>query len=287
MEDDSGFLCDKVNLIKASADYDLFRETVELLKKEEMPLDYAKICMESKEFKTIMNFLDTEPAKRRLDVVAYALLSGVPVIIQVYVFVNIYYYLYVKGPTDSAKSVTARVAALCLYHHKALCYALSEQTEVADLLGQKMLRRSGGALLSFVPGVLTDAYVKGYVLILEGFDLATPRVLTCILAALDHNTIEAGGKTYSRHPDFRLIATVNGETAGFSSNQRNILPAEVLARFLTISFNPMSEYECRTIFSRQIPKNIKNPATLSGLIADLHMLVAGHLNTMALKVILL
>jgi MoxR-like ATPase len=129
--------------------------------------------------------------------------------------------------------------------------------------------------------------VKGYVIILDEFDLATPRVLTCILAALDHNTIEVGGKPYPRHPDFRLVATLNGETAGFSSNQRNILPAEVLARFRTISFNPMSEDECRTIFSRQIPKNTKNPATLSGLIADLHMLIAGHLNTMALKVIFL
>jgi midasin (ATPase involved in ribosome maturation) len=82
--------------------------------------------------------------------------------------------------------MTARVASLCLYNQKPLCLALSEQTEVADLLGRKMLRRSGGALLSFIPGVLTDAYVKGYVLILDEFDLATPRVLTCILAALDH-----------------------------------------------------------------------------------------------------
>jgi midasin (ATPase involved in ribosome maturation) len=185
--------------------------------------------------------------------------------------------------------MTVRVASFCLYGHKALCHALSEQTEVADLLGRKMLRRRGSALLSFVPGVLTDAYTKGYVLILDEFDLATPRVLTCILSALDHNTIEIGGETYRRHENFRLIATLNGETVGFTTNQRNILPREVLARFRTILFDAMDEDECRIIFSKQIPKNtsIKNPDKLSGLIADLHLRISNYLSEMALKVTIL
>jgi midasin (ATPase involved in ribosome maturation) len=167
-----------------------------------------------------------------------------------------------------------------------LCHAVSEETEIADLLGRKMLHRSGGALLSFVPGVLTDAYVKGYVLILDGFDLATPRVLTCILAALDHNTIEAGGRSYQRHPNFRFIATLNGETTGFSTNQRSVLPTEVLARFRTISFESMSEDECRTIFSKLIPKklSITDPLHLTDCIADLHIQISHHINAMAIKV---
>jgi midasin (ATPase involved in ribosome maturation) len=150
-----------------------------------------------------------------------------------------------------------------------------------------MLRRKGGALLSFVPGVLTDAYVKGYVLILDEFDLATPRVLTCLLAALDHNTIEAGGTSYHRHPNFRLIVTLNGETSGFSSYQRNILSMEVLARFRTISFSAMSEDECRIIFSQRMPQNtsVENSITLSNSIADLHMRIAEHLKAVTLKVI--
>jgi midasin (ATPase involved in ribosome maturation) len=158
----------------------------------------------------------------------------------------------VEGSTSAAKSMTARVAAQIVFGKQPLTYALSEQTEVADLIGRKMLCRSGAALLSFIPGVLTKAYVDGFVLILDEFDLATERVLTCILSALDNNFIEAGGNTYRRHPQFRLVATLNGETTGFSDTQRNVLPAVVIARFRTISFEGMKREECWEIFMKQM-----------------------------------
>jgi MoxR-like ATPase len=116
-------------------------------------------------------FVPTKWAKQRLNVVAYAMRSGVPLILQ--------------GPTSASKSLTAQAAAIGIFQQPPLVYALSEQTEVADLLGRKLLRRQGTALLKFVPGVLTRAYHKGRVLLLDEFDLCPPKVLSSILAALD------------------------------------------------------------------------------------------------------
>jgi MoxR-like ATPase len=98
-----------------------------------------------------------------------------------------------------------------------LIYALSDQTECGDLLGRKLLKRRGTAFLSFVPGVLSQAYKEGRVLLLDEFDLFPPKVLACILNALDGNVIETHGIEILRHQNFRLIATLNGETAGFTS----------------------------------------------------------------------
>jgi MoxR-like ATPase len=144
----------------------------------------------------------TDEAKKRLDLVSYALKSGIPLIIQ--------------GPTIASKSFTAKVDTKFIFSQYPLIYSLSEQTEVADLLGRKLLRRHGTALISFVPGVLSQAYKDGRVLLLDEFDLCPPKVLSSILAALDGSTIEINGIQIHRHPNFRLIGTLNGETAGFT-----------------------------------------------------------------------
>jgi hypothetical protein len=62
----------------------------------------------------------TDEARQRLDDVCYALITGVPLLIQ--------------GPTSASKSVTVHVATIGLFGDPPLVYALSDQTEVADLL---------------------------------------------------------------------------------------------------------------------------------------------------------
>jgi hypothetical protein len=57
------------------------------LTKREIPLDYSKKCIESENFKTVLKFVDTKAARKRLDAVAYGLLSGIPILIQVYFFI--------------------------------------------------------------------------------------------------------------------------------------------------------------------------------------------------------
>jgi hypothetical protein len=93
-EENDGFLCDKANIIDTVSDSSsLFKEAAQLIVRGDISLEYAKKCMESEKFKTLTNFVDTEPAKRRLNTIAYALTSGVPIIIQVDILV-IYIILF-------------------------------------------------------------------------------------------------------------------------------------------------------------------------------------------------
>jgi MoxR-like ATPase len=66
------------------------------------------------------------------------------------------------------------------------------------------------ALLSLVPGVLSQAYKNGGVLPLDELDLCPPEVLTYTLAALDDSMIEIDGNQIRRHPNFRNLTTLNG-----------------------------------------------------------------------------
>jgi MoxR-like ATPase len=258
-----GFLCDRSDLwVEQPSSNELLSRAAEFLTKRST-LPYATELLKTPGFRAkFPRFVVTPEAEERLDEACYALRAGIPLLIQ--------------GPTSASKSVTAHVATIGLFGDPPLVYALSEQTEVADLLGRKLLRRSGTALLSFVPGVLSQAYRDGRVLLLDEFDLCSPKVLVCILAALDGSVIEINGGQIQRHPNFRLIATLNGETAGFTSKQRNVLPAEILARFRTISFAGLSREECNRIFAQLTPKSIGQPGTVAQCIADLHASVQSH-----------
>jgi hypothetical protein len=87
---------------------------------------------------------------------------------------------------------------------------------------------------------------------------------------LDGSTIEIDGNQIHRHPNFRIIATLNGETAGFTSKQRNIMPVEILARFRTVLFPEMGRTECNAIFRALVPKSIKGGQQVARKTADLH-----------------
>jgi hypothetical protein len=100
--------------------------------------------------------------------------------------------------------------------------------------------------------------------------------LACILAALDGSVIEINGGQVRRHRNFRLVATVNGETECFTSKQRNVLPTEMLSRFRTISFSGLTRGECETIFSELVPKSIPQARDIAQAIAGLHAKVQQH-----------
>ncbi|KAA6398498.1 MAG: putative dynein heavy chain [Streblomastix strix] len=262
-----GFLCDKKDLFTTNVISEtLFEDTakwIESIQNKKQHLIYADQLLQDKRiFEKIPRFIDTKNAKERLDLVTYALRSTVPLLIQ--------------GPTSASKSLTAQIASVGLYNEFPLIYALSEQTEVGDLLGRKMLRRKGTSMLSYVPGVLAEAYGKGRVLLLDEFDLCPPKVLSSILSSLDGNTIEIEGKQIVRHQNFRVIATLNGETDGFTSQQRNILPSEILARFHTISFPEMNREECNEIFNKLLKKSKLKIEDKSKEIGDIHIAVSNY-----------
>ncbi|KAA6368660.1 MAG: hypothetical protein EZS28_035813, partial [Streblomastix strix] len=259
-----GFLCDREDILKENVTPDkLLSEVAKCLQnivEQKQSPEFAEELLNNGLIKDKMpRYITTPNAIARLDPVVYALKSGIPLLIQ--------------GPTSASKSLTAQVAALGLYGQLPLVYALGEQTEVGDLIGRKMLIRKGTSMLSYVPGVLTIAYKTGRVLILDEFDLCPLNVLSSILSILDGNTIEIDGQQTQRHSKFRIIATLNGETEGFTSQQRNILPKEILARFCTISFPAMSPEECKEIFSQLIQQQIPDLKDASIPIADVHQSV--------------
>ncbi|KAA6379758.1 MAG: hypothetical protein EZS28_024715 [Streblomastix strix] len=262
-----GFLCDKKDLLieQISSDkvlIDTAKWIIDIRKGEQQPI-FANELLRNDQIKRLLpRFIQTKSAIARLDVVTYALRSGVPLLIQ--------------GPTSASKSLTVQVASVGLYGQLPLIYALSEQTEVGDFLGRKMLRRKGTSMLSYVPGVLAEAYEKGRVLLLDEYDLCPPKVLSSILSALDGSTIEIEGRKIIRHQNFRVIATLNGETEGFTSQQRNILPSEVLARFHTIYFPLMGTEECNDIFNQLLKKSNPQYENESKQITDVHQCVSNY-----------
>jgi hypothetical protein len=90
------------------------------------------------------------------------------------------------------------------------------------------------------------------------------------ISALDGQFIEINGIKVSRHPNFRVMTTLNGEAARFTAMQRNILSTEVLSRFRLIAFPEMERSECNQIFHALIPQNIPNFEKVAEHIADIH-----------------
>ncbi|KAA6370672.1 MAG: hypothetical protein EZS28_033802, partial [Streblomastix strix] len=181
----NGFLCDRKGIFVDRIIPDTLlsdvSQNMSIIREGKHQLEYANELLRIGHIsERIPRFITTNSAVARLDVVTYALRSGVPLLIQ--------------GPTSASKSLTAQVASVGLYNQLPLIYALSEQTEVGDLIGRKMLRRKGTSMLSYVPGVLAEAYEKGRVLLLDEFDLCPPKVISSILSALDGNTIEIEGR---------------------------------------------------------------------------------------------
>jgi hypothetical protein len=143
-----GFRCDQPKALKDPASSDTLLQKAADSLTGSPSLSYAEAVLKEPGFQAkFPRFVVTNEAKSRLDEVCYSLRSGVPLLIQ--------------GPTSASKSVTTHVAAIGLFGDPPLVYALNEQTEVADLLGRKLLRRSGAALLSFVPAFFTQAYTEG------------------------------------------------------------------------------------------------------------------------------
>jgi hypothetical protein len=64
---------------------------------------------------------------------------------------------------------------------------------------------------------------------------------------------------------------VNGETKGFTSQQRNTLPTHVLARFRTISFGEMQFDECTRIFRELLKKtpHVGKPEAINNILGGL------------------
>ena len=146
------------------------------------------------------NFFPTEEVKERLQKIKNFFDSRIPVMLE--------------GPNGTSKTKTIQV--LCdILKKKLIRFNLSSETTIEDLIGRLGPEREDSwNSFKFVPGPFTEAFEKGYVLLLEEINLGQKSVLQVIETALDTGEIKqdipgCGTIKKNIHPDFIIVATQN------------------------------------------------------------------------------
>ena len=167
--------------------------------------------------------------------------------------------IIIQGFTSAGKSFLSVVASL-INKMKSLSTVLSEHTCKEDLFGRDVINKDNS--ITFVPGILINAFTNGNILILNECDLANPEVLSSILNSLTENKIVEKNNIYYKMDGYNVILTMNGEAKGFEGQQRNILTSDILSKFIILSFDEMESKECEDIFinllSEYKSKNLYN-----------------------------
>ena len=206
------------------------------------------------------NFVLTEEAKIRLQKIKNFFDSRIPVMLE--------------GPTGTSKTKTIQV--LCdILHKKLVRFNLSSETTIEDLIGRL---GSGGedswSSFKFVPGPFTEAFSKGYVLLLDEVNLGQKSVLQCMETSLDTGEIKqdipgCGTIKETMHPDFIIVATQNPKNEGFT-NQRDELSQKFLSRFTVVEFPAFEIDELRIIAKGIAEKNNYKKDDIVQKISDFH-----------------
>lgn len=112
---------------------------------------------------------------------------------------------------------------------------LSEQTDLTDLFGSHLpVEGEATGVFDWRPGPFLTAMTNGDWVLLDEMNLASQSVLEGLNACLDHRataTIPELGKSFARHPHFRVFATQNPSHDG---GDRKGLPASFVNRFSLI-----------------------------------------------------
>ena len=206
------------------------------------------------------DFVLTEEAKKRLQKIKNFFDSRIPVLLE--------------GPTGTSKTKTIQV--LChVFKKKLIRFHLSSETNIGDLIGRVV---SGGedswSSFRFVPGPFTEAFSKGYVLLLEEVNLGQNSVLQCMETSLDTGEINQDVPRYGiikakMHPDFIIVATQNPKIEGFT-NQRGELSQKFLSRFTVVEFPTVEIDELRIIAKGIAEKNNYKMDDIVRKISDFH-----------------
>ncbi|KAI0693224.1 midasin [Cytidiella melzeri] len=167
------------------------------------------------------------------------------------------------SPGVGKTSLVAALANICGHH---LCRInLSDQTDLVDLFGSD-LPVEGGAPGQFAwkDADFLRALQEGHWVLLDEMNLAPQAVLEGLNAVLDHRGtvyIPELGRSFTRHPSFRIFAAQNPLHQG---GGRKGLPKSFLNRFTKVFVQELSSEDmleiCRALFPA-IPSN-----TLRGMI---------------------
>ena len=193
---------------------------------KEKLINYKRLEFEIKTEDIKGNFIPTTEAIERLRKIKNFFDSRIPVMLE--------------GPTGTSKTKTIQV--LCdILKKKLVRFNLSSETTIEDLIGRL---GSGGndswSSFQFIPGPFTEAFTKGYVLLLDEVNLGQKSVLQCMETSLDTGEIKqdipgCGTIKEKMHPDFIIVATQNPKMEGFT-NQRDELSQKFLSRFTAVEF---------------------------------------------------
>jgi len=185
-----------------------------------------------------LNLIPTDETVNKIRRISVGIKRNIPIIIQ--------------GFTSAGKSFNSIMSCIINRNQYPITTALSENTTVEDLLEKFVLQRKNSSMMSFVPGILLTAYTEGRILILDECDLAKPEVLSCILRSISKDEIVVNNTVYKKMKGYNVILTMNGEAEGFTKNQRNELPSNILSKFVIVKFDKMSKEECESIFKELI-----------------------------------
>ncbi|KAL4245562.1 Midasin [Abortiporus biennis] len=164
------------------------------------------------------------------------------------------------SPGVGKTSLAAALSNICGYQ---LCRInLSDQTDLIDLFGSD-LPVEGGAPGQFAwkDAEFLRAMQEGHWVLLDEMNLAPQAILEGLNAVLDHRGtvyIPELGRSFSRHPDFRIFAAQNPLSQG---GGRKGLPKSFLNRFTKVYVQELSSNDilivCQNLFP-DIPPKVLN-----------------------------
>jgi midasin len=156
------------------------------------------------------------------------------------------------SPGVGKTSLVTTLANICGYH---LCRInLSDQTDIADLFGAD-LPVDGGRPGEFAwkEADFLKAMQKGDWVLLDEMNLAPQSVLEGLNAVLDHRGtvyVPELGRSFSRHPSFRIFAAQNPIQQG---GGRKGLPKSFVNRFTKVFVDPLTPADLLQISKHMFP----------------------------------
>ncbi|XP_050325190.1 midasin [Bactrocera neohumeralis] len=144
---------------------------------------------------------------------------------------------------------------------------LGDQTDSKMLLGQYRCTDVPGEFV-WLPGVLTQAVMNGYWLLLEDLDSATQDTYTILSSLLENNYLSVPGfrDCVKIEPGFQLFVTVRTNKSSTSAGQKSLFA--LLEKYLyTINILPLSRNELCKVVSTNYPKL----ATVANRIVDVFL----------------
>jgi len=203
-------------------------------------LNYQRKKMHIVESKIKGNFILTEKANQRLELINNLLISNIPIML--------------VGPTGTSK--TKSLLVWCEINNKSdklIRFNPSAETTTEDLMGRLISDYDSFSGFIFKPGPFIEAFSEGKIFLMDEINLAPKYVLESLQSALDSGEInqELQGskrKKFLMHKDFRFVATLNPNSSKY---KREELTNRFLQRFQIIEFPPF-KYEELKIIAREI-----------------------------------